>query len=47
LINEAKPVGLSTSMALAASLSAAAAITIWSATRRIPQLDIMHMLRAE
>jgi putative ABC transport system permease protein len=47
LIPEAMPVGLATSMALAISLSAAAAITIWSATRRIPELDIMRMLRAE
>lgn len=46
-IPEARPVGLATSMALAVSLSAAAAITIWSATRRIPELDIMQMLRAE
>jgi predicted permease len=47
VIPEAKPVGLATSMALAVSLSAAAAITIWSATRRIPEIDIMRMLRAE
>ena len=47
LIPEAMPVGLATSMALAISLSAAAAITIWSATRRIPGLDIMRLLRAE
>jgi putative ABC transport system permease protein len=47
LIPEAMPVGLATSMALAISLSAAAASTIWSATRRIPELDIMRMLRAE
>jgi ABC-type antimicrobial peptide transport system permease subunit len=47
LIPEAMPVGLATSMALAISLSAAAAITIWSATRRIPALDIMRLLRAE
>ncbi|MCI0390167.1 MAG: ABC transporter permease [Acidobacteria bacterium] len=47
LIPEARPVGLVTSMALAVSLGAAAAITIWSATRRIPELDIMRMLRAE
>ena len=47
LIPEAMPVGLATSMALAISLSAAAAITIWSATRRIPQLDIIRLLRAE
>jgi ABC-type antimicrobial peptide transport system permease subunit len=47
LIPEAMPVGLTTSMALAISLSAAAAITIWAATRRIPELDIMRLLRAE
>jgi hypothetical protein len=47
VIPEAKPVGLATSMALAVSLGAAAAITIWSATRRIPGLDIMRMLRTE
>jgi putative ABC transport system permease protein len=47
LIPEAMPVGLATSMALAISLSAAAAVTIWSATRRIPELDIMRMLRTE
>lgn len=47
LISEAMPVGLSTSVTLAISLSAAAAITIWSATRRIPELDIMRLLRAE
>ena len=47
LIPEAMPVGLATSMALAISLTAAAAITIWSATRRIPELDIMRLLRAE
>jgi ABC-type antimicrobial peptide transport system permease subunit len=47
LIPEAMPVGLATSMALAVSLCAAAVITIWSATRRIPELDIMRMLRAE
>jgi predicted permease len=47
VIPEAKPVGLATSMSLAVSLGAAAAITIWSATRRIPELDIMRMLRAE
>jgi ABC-type lipoprotein release transport system permease subunit len=41
LIPEATPVGLATSMALAISLSAVAAITIWSATRRIPALDII------
>jgi putative ABC transport system permease protein len=47
LIPEAKPVGLATSTALAISLGTAAAITIWSATRRIPELDIMRMLRVE
>jgi hypothetical protein len=47
LIPEAMPVGLITSMILAISLSAAAAFTIWSATRRIPELDIMRMLSAE
>jgi predicted permease len=47
LIPEAKPVDLATSVALAGSLGAAAAITIWNATRRIPELDIMRMLRAE
>ena len=47
LIPEAMPVGWATSMALAISLSAVAAITIWSATRRIPELDITRMLRAE
>jgi putative ABC transport system permease protein len=47
LIPEAMPVGWATSIALAISLSAAAAITIWSATRRIPGLDIMRLLRAE
>jgi putative ABC transport system permease protein len=47
LIPEAMPIGLATSMALAISLTAAAAITIWSATRRIPGLDIMRLLRAE
>ena len=47
LIPEAMPVGLVTSVALSISLNAAAAITIWSATRRIPELDIMRMLRAE
>jgi putative ABC transport system permease protein len=47
LIPEARPVGLATSMALAISLCVAAAMTIWSATRRIPELDIMRMLRAE
>lgn len=47
VIPEAKPVGLAISMALAVSLSATAAMTIWSATRRIPKLDIMRMLRAE
>lgn len=44
LIPEAMPVGLVTSMALAISLSAAAAFTIWFATRRIPEL---RMLRTE
>ena len=47
LIPEAMPVGLATSMALAISLSGAAAIAIWSATHRIPELDIMRLLRAE
>jgi putative ABC transport system permease protein len=47
LIPEAMPVGLATSMALAISLSAAAAFTIWFATRRIAEFDIMRMLRAE
>ena len=47
VIPEAKPVGLAISMALAVSLCAAAAMTIWSATRRIPELDIMRMLHAE
>jgi putative ABC transport system permease protein len=47
LIPEAMPVGLATSMALAITLSAAAAITIWSATRRIAELDIVRLLRAE
>jgi len=47
LIPEAMPVGLGTSMVLSISLSAAAAFTIWSATRRIPEIDIMRMLRAE
>jgi ABC-type antimicrobial peptide transport system permease subunit len=47
LIPEATPVGLAMSMALAISLSAAAAITIWSATRRIPELEIMRLLRAQ
>jgi putative ABC transport system permease protein len=47
VITETKPVGLATSIVLAVSLGAAAAITIWSATRRIPKLDIMRMLRAE
>ena len=47
LIPEAMPVGLVTSIALAICLSAAAAITIWSATRRIRRLDIVRMLRAE
>jgi predicted permease len=47
LIPEAMPVGLATSMALAISLSAAATFTIWFATRRIAEFDIMRMLRAE
>jgi putative ABC transport system permease protein len=47
LIPETRPVGLATSMALAISLSVAAAFTIWSATRRIPEFDIVRMLRAE
>jgi ABC-type antimicrobial peptide transport system permease subunit len=47
LIPEAMPVGLVTSMSLSISLSAAAAFTIWSATRRIPGLDIMRLLQAE
>jgi len=47
LIPEAMPVGLVTSMTLSISLSAAAAFTIWSATRRIPELDIMRMLSAD
>ena len=47
LIPEAMPVDLATSMALAISLSVAAAFTIWSATRRVPELDITRMLRAE
>ena len=47
LIPEATPVGLAASMAVAISLSAAAAITIWSATRRIPELDITRLLRTE
>jgi predicted permease len=47
LIPEAMPVGLITAIALSISLSAAAAITIWCATRRIPELDIMRMLQAE
>jgi hypothetical protein len=47
LIPEAMPVGLVTSMALSISLSAAAAFTIWFATRRIAEFDIMRMLRAE
>jgi putative ABC transport system permease protein len=47
VIPEARPVDTATSMALAVSLGAAAVITIWSATRRIPKLDIMRMLRAE
>jgi len=47
LIPEAMPVGLATSMALAISLGAVAAITIWSATHRIPKLDIVRLLRAE
>jgi len=47
VITEAKPVGLPTAMVLAFSLGAAAAITIWSATHRIPDLDIVGLLRAE
>ncbi len=47
LIPEAMPVGLATSTALSISLSAAAAFTIWFATRRIAEFDIMQMLRAE
>jgi len=47
LIPEAMPVGLATSIALSISLSAAAAFTIWSATRPIPELDLTRMLRAE
>jgi ABC-type antimicrobial peptide transport system permease subunit len=47
VISEAQPVGLATSMVLAFSLGASAAITIWAATRRIPGLDIMRLLRAE
>jgi hypothetical protein len=47
LIPEAMPVGLITSMALSISLSASAAFTIWSATRRVLELDIMRMLQAE
>jgi putative ABC transport system permease protein len=47
LIPEAMPVGLVTSMSLSISLSAAAAFTIWSATRRIFGLDIMRLLQAE
>lgn len=47
VIPEARPVGLAISIVLAISLCTAAAMTIWSATRRIPELDIMRMLRAE
>ncbi|HXV79915.1 MAG TPA: FtsX-like permease family protein, partial [Candidatus Binatia bacterium] len=47
LIPEAMPVGLATSMALAISLIAASSFTIWFATRRIAEFDIMRMLRAE
>ena len=47
LIPEAMPVGLVTSIELSISLSAAAAFTIWSATRRIPELDVMRMLSAD
>ncbi len=47
LIPEAMPVGLATSIGPGTLFGAAAAMTIWSATRRIPGLDIMRMLRAE
>jgi ABC-type antimicrobial peptide transport system permease subunit len=47
VIPEARPVGMAISLALAVSLCSAAAITVWSATRRIPTLDIRRMLRAE
>jgi predicted permease len=47
LIPEAMPVGLAMSTAMAVCLCVAAGITIWSATRRIPELDIMRMLRAD
>jgi putative ABC transport system permease protein len=47
VVPEAKPVGSTISIALAVSLCAVAAMTIWSATRRIPKLEIMRMLRAE
>jgi putative ABC transport system permease protein len=47
VIPEAKPVGLVISVGLSISLTAAASMTIWFATRRIPKLDIMRMLRAE
>src|SRR5258706_12724028 len=47
LIPEAMPVGLATSFGLSVYLGAPAAITIWSATRRIPELDIIPMHQPE
>ena len=41
----AKPVSLVTSAALALALAIAASITIWMATRRITQVDIMELVR--
>lgn len=47
LVQGAQPVDLPASAAVALSLSAAAAITIWTATRRIPRLDLMEIMRTE
>jgi ABC-type lipoprotein release transport system permease subunit len=47
LIPGAKPVDLAASIGLAVCLSAIASITIWVATRRIPGLDIMEVVRTE
>jgi len=47
LMDGAKPVGLATSAGLVLLFAAVAAVSIWSATRRISRFEIMAILRSE
>ncbi len=47
LIPGASQVGFAASASLAVPLAAAASITIWIATRRIPRLDIMQVMKTD